>query len=305
MKPAKYITSVLGATAVVTAAVLILCLPPVHAMAQDDAIVEDIPASIKGKVLLPSGQPAADAPVMLYWRKPLAQTRTDKDGSFTLELDVPRIKADVGESWIRTAIVSSTDGCGPGWEILGRIKNANSVTLNLVEDLPIQGKVLDQQGRPIVGAEITIVHLYRAANENLDGFLQASRDQPTRLWLYARDSMYYVSPEAVLQLRGVKDQRRPRAKTDTEGRFVLDGFGKERALYATVSGPGITNESFHLVTRPKIDARWKRGQPSRETLIYLESGATMPPVYAAEFHHLAAPALSLQGTLTDAETGEP
>ncbi|WP_161604809.1 carboxypeptidase-like regulatory domain-containing protein [Roseiconus nitratireducens] len=275
-----------------------------HAVGQQPAI-SNVPDSISGTVLLPDGKPAADAPVILFWHKPFAKTRSDDEGGFTMNLDVERIESEVGDEWRRMAVAAFQPGSGVGWDILGRVTDTTSVELHLAEDMPVRGKVLDQQGRPVRGAQVTVESLYRAKDENLDGFLKASRDQPTRLMQYEGTSMIYLSPEAILKLQGIKDQRRPAATTDEEGQFQFTGFGRERSLFATVEGPGITNESFFIVTREHIDARWKRGQLSRATQMDLDSGAPMRSVYAADFHHLAAPALTIRGRLTDAETGAP
>lgn len=289
-------------------AILMLFLvgtPCVTSATAQQPVIDEVPGLISGTVLLPSGEPAVNAPVILYWNKPFAGTKTANDGSFTLKVDVERIESEVGDDWPRMAIASTKEGSGPSWEILGRVTDTKSVELQLVEDTPITGRILDQQGRPVQGATVTIQNLHRATDENLEGFLKASRDQPTQLWLYERDSMLYLSPEAVLQLQGIKDQRRPSALTDADGRFSLSGFGKDRSLFATIQGPGITKENVFIITRPRIEARWKRGPLSRATQRDLESGAPMRSVYAANFHHLAAPALTIRGTLTDAETGKP
>ncbi|MCA9141108.1 MAG: carboxypeptidase regulatory-like domain-containing protein, partial [Planctomycetales bacterium] len=270
-----------------------------------DSVLQQLPNSISGKVLMPNGDPAGDVPVMVFWHKPLAKTKTNADGTFKLDLDVEMINADVGEAWPRMAVSSALSEFGPGWEIFGRIKDPDSVTIRLVEDLPVSGKILDQQGRPVVGATVSIQSLHRAEDENLDGFLQANRDQPTRVWLYERDSMFYLSPEAVLKLRGITDQRRPSTTTDQSGAFTFGGFGKERSMLVAIDGPGMMRDTFYIATRPEIDARWKRGQPSQETLNMLDSGASMLSVYPARFHHLAAPALTIQGKLIDATSGAP
>lgn len=285
---------------------LVFLLPDASVAApRTRSLLEDVPPSISGTVLMPDGTPAADAPVMLFWRKPIAQTKTNNEGQFKVDLDVDQIKSDVGDDWARMALATAIPGTGPGWEILGRIESADSVTLRLVEDRPISGTILDQQGRPVAGATLAIQSLFRAPEENLDGFLKASRDQPTRTWLYARESMFYLSPETVLKLLGIQGQPRPTAVSDENGRVTFSGFGIERALLASVDGPGITRDSFYIVNRAEIDPRWKRGQPSRETLAMLDSGASMLSVYGANFHHLAAPAMTIHGRLTDASTGQP
>jgi protocatechuate 3,4-dioxygenase beta subunit len=72
-----------------------------------------------------------------------------------------------------------------------------------------------------------------------------------------------------------------------------------------VSGPDIATESVYVVTRKTIDARFERGALSRITQIYVDSGATLPTVYPAEFRHLAQPGLTLRGTVKEVASGKP
>jgi hypothetical protein len=106
-------------------------------------------------------------------------------------------------------------------------------------------------------------------------------------------------------LRGGDAVAETKLKTDKTGSFEVTGIGAERSVRLQVSGPDIATESIYVVTRKTIDARFERAALSKITQIYVDSGATLPTVYPAEFRHLAQPGLTLRGTVKDAATGKP
>lgn len=267
------------------------------------------PSQIRGQVLLPDGTPAANVPVLVYWRSLLAETTADAEGRFALELDPEEVVEKTSTSdWPRVPVAAFAQGYGPGWKLLEDTESGKPITLRLVDDLPVQGRVLDQQGRPVVKATVRLFWLHDA-DGNLDGFLQATRDTPTdtELQRYTQQHMQYLNPDLTQWWKGNRssDPREHRVETDEEGRFEVQGLGRERSLYVEISGPGIATQTAYIVTRAKIDARWKRGSLSRESKLYLESGATIPPVFPADFVYLGAPGLTLHGTLRDAASGKP
>lgn len=268
---------------------------------------EGPPAEIRGHVLLPDGSPAADVPVIVHWRTLLGEAKTDSEGQFHLELDPEEvIRKTSAEDWRKASVAAFAHGYGPGWERLGDIEAERPVRLQLVEDLPIEGRVLDQQGRPVARASVKLLWLHDPGG-NLDGFLAATRDTPSNLELqqYTWEHMKYLNPDLIQWIEDRPAEQPYDVETDDEGRFELRGIGCERSVYVKITGPGIAGQLAFLVTRPEIEARWKRGTLSRETKLYLESGATILPVFPADFTFLAAPGLTIRGTLRDAKTGEP
>ncbi len=294
--------------AVIGIAGLTVAVVTFAAMASQEGVPEGPPSEIRGQVLLPDGSPAADVPVIVHWRKLLAETRTSSEGRFRLGLDPEEvIRATSAESWRRAQVAAFADGYGPGWELLGEIEADQEVKLPLVEDVPIRGRILDQQGRPVHGATVRLLWLHDEGGE-LDGFLQATRDRPASMGLqsYTQENMKYLNPGLIAWI----DDRTAKSPfyevtTDEEGRLELRGIGRERSVYVHISGPGIATQLAFIVTRPEIDARWKRGSLSRETKYLLESGDTIPPVFPGDFTYLAAPGRTIRGTLRDAATGEP
>src|SRR5262249_52747504 len=123
--------------------------------------------AIHGRVLDPAGRPVAGAEVDLtrwHWsdrvaREPLARTQSDDRGAFILSYQKsdPRFRVDVerSEMWRRVTVVAFAEGFGPGWQDRAEVPAEEEALLQLVEDLPLRGRVIDLEGRPVAGVEVT------------------------------------------------------------------------------------------------------------------------------------------------------
>lgn len=287
--------------------ILSLALASVSCIASSAMAFDGPPEEVHGQVLLSDGAPAAGVPVIVYFRSLLAETKTDADGDFQLRLDPQQVLRQAGvERWANVSVAAFAKGYGPDWIELADVEPNQPVTLRLVQDQPITGRILDQQGRPVVGASIRALWLHDQ-NGNADGFLQATRDTPsdTELQSYTQHSMRYLKPGLVRWVHDRAGEAEYEVTTDKEGRFEMAGFGRERSVGVKLTGPGIASKLGFIVTRPEIGERWRRGSLSRNTKLYLESGATIPPIWSADFTCLADPGLTIRGTLRDAKTGQP
>ncbi len=262
------------------------------------------PEKLVGTVLLPNGEPAANAPVLLAFLEVYGDVHTDAQGKFELLVETERLVAKLGkQEWRRVSVSSYLKGFGIGFVVLRDVDPYQPLTIQLVEDVTIQGRILDQQGRPVAVAEIVCLNI-NDAKGNLDGFLTAYRDSPTRIHSYRQLSMRAVSPLVQAALLGGKETELFRVATDAQGKFTISGIGCERTLDVLVKHPQIETQSIVVATRNQLDARWKLGPPNAETKEDLEIGMSIPLVYGAEFRHLASPGMSVRGTLTSADNGE-
>ena len=120
--------------------------------------------AFRGRVLAPGGKPAAGAGIYTVatrssegWAGPVLKTRAGADGSFRFTL--PRAELDgagVDRPWSMVTVVADADGLGPDWVELKQPPDGELV-LQLVDDsVPIAGRILDLQGRPVVGAKVTL-----------------------------------------------------------------------------------------------------------------------------------------------------
>ena len=73
-------------------------------------------------------------------------------------------------------IVATAAGFGPAWVeiVAGRVPD--DLTLRLAEDLPIEGRILDLEGRPVAGARVGLLRL-AIPRGGPEGFLSRCRNQ--------------------------------------------------------------------------------------------------------------------------------
>jgi hypothetical protein len=173
---------------------------------------------------------------------------------------------------------------------LSMIRNRTGVegdewTLTLTQgDVPIRGRLFDPQGQPLVGATVTLKMLSIPANRDLDEFL-GTINSPDRRPNYERIFEYPAFFPGVTT----------RAVTGADGRFKLEGLGRDRIAQLGIKGPGIANASIKVMTREDHDFRV--GGPN--------VGPDEDYIYGADFTYQNQPGLAISGVVVDQETGEP
>ena len=92
---------------------------------------------------------------------------TDADGRFHFELDKGASDVTYGDTgWHKAQIAVAAPGFAPAWVDAGELVKRGEATLRLVrDDVPVRGRVLDSQGRPVAGVVVRI----RAIWEVKDG----------------------------------------------------------------------------------------------------------------------------------------
>jgi beta-lactamase regulating signal transducer with metallopeptidase domain/protocatechuate 3,4-dioxygenase beta subunit/5-hydroxyisourate hydrolase-like protein (transthyretin family) len=275
--------------------------------------------TVRGVVLLPDGSPAAGAAVRSapqWWdwlqsatspdyRPPFVEARADVQGRF--ELSIP-LGADnkLTQSreawekvwrqprwqvlWKQTRIAASHPGYGGAWVTFNDIDDRNSVQLQLVEDLPIRGRVIDLEGRPVAGVTVKLSNAAESLNRDLTPWLEAveAGEPPWTAHTKAGDS---VEPRLI--------DLPEELKTDADGRFEIHGVGKERKIELTFLGETAAHRSATAVTRDMSPT-------SRAIISHAFNGSEVrEPVFGAEFSFTADPARTIEGIVTDADTGDP
>jgi hypothetical protein len=101
------------------------------------------------------------------------------------------------------------------------------ITLKLVEDLPIRGRVIDLEGRPIAGTTVKIGAPQAADNEDLTAWIDGIKAGELP-WTVYKKADRSVEP----RLAGTPTA----ATTDAKGMFEIRGVGRERIVSLTFEG---------------------------------------------------------------------
>jgi RNA polymerase sigma factor (sigma-70 family) len=240
-----------------------------------------------GRVLDPDGKPVAGAKVWLIvpWVEAREVARSEADGTFRLPANIKDAdKLTEYESVIRTVATHERFGLA-----LPAVRADDEIELRMVKDeVPIRGRVLDLQGKPVAGVTITPQRVQAASNESLDGWL-------TKLKA-AEDQVNVITDGALRRRVGPTPFLAP-VTTDDQGRFTLTGVGRERLVELRIAGPTIAMSEAWVMTRAVPDIRVEY-DPGNSKLGYkLYHGAT--------FDFAAEPTQPFEGVVTDRESGKP
>ncbi len=162
-------------------------------------------------------------------------TRTGPDGSFRLSPGDVKAARDGSAQ-----LVAMAEGYGPAFlEPAGG--DAAPVLRLARDDVPIRGRVIDIQGRPVAGATIQLVGILRPNSGTLDEWLDALK----------KERAAYPAQSRMLRSWSGDDIPAlfPAVVADREGRFTLKGVGRERIAALLVDGPGIETAFEYVATR--------------------------------------------------------
>jgi RNA polymerase sigma factor (sigma-70 family) len=226
---------------------------------------------VSGRVLGPDDKPFAGAKLFVVARgakkEDLAvKATTGDDGRF-------RVSVAAGDLDRDAKIVATAKAHGPDWVDLRSGKPVGEVTLRLSpDDVPIGGRLLDLEGRAVVGATVAVSWV-----EKVD----------LKPWLAdkAKGDLPATGSIGTAALAGPTS-----VKTDTTGRFRLTGFGRDRVAHLTIRGDGIEHVDVEFIARP--------GPADGLTL-------QARKVYPADADLTVRPGKPIIGTVRDKKTGKP
>jgi RNA polymerase sigma factor (sigma-70 family) len=277
---------------------------------------KDNAIAIQGRVLGPDGKPVPGAKVRFL----NAEVESDKDGAYRVSL--ARLDGDSG-SFTKASrywymVLATADGYGPDFRQIGTADKEGILDLHLIkDDVPIEGRILDLEGRPVAGATVRVARLSAAADENLDVFLKAWKFGPA-------EALGGSSGIALIPLGSNQGKQiaRPQWRTwwgywewnpvkpvttDKDGKFRLTGVGRERYVELAVSGPTIQLAKVKVVTRKGIDVK-DLSEPDPEYLkqqAFIMPRLPFPTLYGPTFEQSVGPAKPLVGVVRDKATGKP
>jgi RNA polymerase sigma factor (sigma-70 family) len=249
---------------------------------------------IAGRVVDPTGKPVAGAAVFVVnrdfrWDKPEGPTRpvttSDADGRFRVEL-----KPAQRERYV----VVSAAGRGADWVSDSRDGPAPSEpTFTLAPDVPITGRVVNTEGKPIRGVQVTPESVY-VPEGKLDAYLAGWK---------ARWRSVVGTPNKRLYVAG--DRLAPAVTTDADGKFKVTGCGAERIVHLTFRGAGVATTTLYVLTRPGLDPA-AHNQAAMDSMPSEFRIPGQPPLLSGPaVAFVAAPGRTLTGRVTDTDTGKP
>ncbi len=289
-------------TARETGSVALLSLPdesekPAPAAKTDEATsppdaAESVP--VNGRVVGPDGKAVRGAEVLLIpapWTDTGARARrsvratSNADGRFHF-----RAKRSEFGRW--TALTAVAPGYGPAWVEVQRPPQA-AQTLKLVADVPIVGRIIDLEGRPVKGAVVRVDAVQATPAEDLTPAFQAWQEGADR----GRDALSKYLPRP--DWAGIPGQ----VTTDADGRFRITGVGRERLAVLKLTGATIEHRTLHVFCRPGVDAA-ARTKHDPDKMRPGMSRSAQPSVYGPTFEHAAAPCKPIVGIVKDRATGK-
>jgi beta-lactamase regulating signal transducer with metallopeptidase domain len=154
-------------------------------------------------------------------------------------------------------------------------------------DVPVTGRVIDLEGRPVGGVRVTVQSVYPAKGNDLTAWLDSvKKGEPP--WIAAK----FIEFGKELS----KDATRT-ATTDKDGRFRLERLGPERVVTLKLEAETIVCTVCDVVTR-KIESIPARGYSN----LY---GAGFQTVFGADFTYTAPLSRPYVGVVKDAKSGQP
>lgn len=265
--------------------------------------------TVHGKVLGPDGKPAANAVVTVArfrpgglgeyeWdtdRQELDRAIADSDGRFSLtypELDSETVEDPQSpDRWAGMLVVASARGTGSVWVGAGSVTEEQPLKL-VPDDVPVTGKVVDLEGRAVSGATIRIESLWTAkSSEAIDQWLAEVKRGPAG---GERPRSHYF-PIASKLPKNEPPIATP-VTTDAEGRFRLNGLGRDRMAVLDIRGASVAFRRVQVITRvmERVEGRHLD-----------EPGLTDPSYYGANATIVVEPGRTIEGVVRDAKTKAP
>jgi RNA polymerase sigma factor (sigma-70 family) len=252
-----------------------------------------------GRVLGPGGKPVAGAKLYLtkswnYVERPAEAAvfaTTGDDGRFRFTVPNARLAREHLKELVATA-----KGFGPAWAEVGPKSKREELTLRLVHDLPITGQVLDLQGKPVVGATVRVLNIKATAGEDLGPWLQDIKAKNGLSWQIEARHLTRGLP-CLEEFPSLPRQ----TATDAQGRFRIDGVGRERVLLLRLDGPGVATQHLSVFTRQSeaVEVKSRNAEPE------LGIPADTAMYRGASFRHVAAPSKPVIGVIRDRDTRKP
>jgi RNA polymerase sigma factor (sigma-70 family) len=262
--------------------------------------------TVTGKVVDADGKPVR-AQLHLIWveGKPTALGETKADGTFRVTL--PPQRGEFADWLVATAAGHGHDFLIPA------LNTAPEVTLKLLKERPIRGRLLDQQGKPIAGATVSAHRFSTFASA-------AAASNALKQWATVTDAardvrrLKEVLPQGernvawrpdAFERDGKADVRaRFSAVSDKDGRFEIRGTGANQLVTLYVRGPGAADTEAVVLNGEGFDAdAINKSFRDADKKLQYPTGVRWV-FYGPSPEIVMAPEKLVRGTVTDAD-GKP
>ena len=209
---------------------------------------------------------------------------SDVDGKFTVKVPAGRA----------ANLIVRAEGGGTDFLYISPERLDKEIELRLVKDHPVRGRIVDTQGKPVVGATVAVTKVEVCTDNSLEGYLaDVKRGFPPTS---RRNMLKSVSLDA-----GILSP----TTTDKDGRFTIEGAGVERLVTLRVSKAGLADTELVVVNRKDFDSK-----PYNEVKPIMGAGGGGPTRAPVVLHGPDGSAMIeteklIRGTVTDSDTGKP
>ncbi len=255
-----------------------------------------------GRVLDPDGQPFPGARLYLsyYERSDRARPQpvratSGSDGRFRFAVQRSDFDRPHNEPWRIARLVALADGYAPSASDRTPDEGdaGGELTVRLVrDDVPVTGRLVDLEGRPVAGATVRIESISATPGGNLDPWLEAVAARQPDLYNRRHDDFRTLRTPGFDRLPDM-----PAVATGPDGRFTVRGIGRERVAELRIEGPTIRTMTPTVMTRP--------GQPVRIPVFGRRRNDWTKTYHPAQFELTAPPSRPIEGIVRDRDTGAP
>ncbi len=296
---------------------------------------EDGTFPIHGRVFSPDGKPVAGAGVYVRpyvepgWsdNDPMAARQkgrvasTDADGRFHFDLDKGASDGSYWRGvtgWHKAQIAVAVPGLAPVWVEAGDMVKQGEKSLRLVrDDVPVCGRVLDSQGRPVAGVVVRVRAIWEINDgTDLDAMLASGAvDEGNMLRIAHRygDSLGESTPVWRADPTPLWPGGRNTWTTGADGGFEVQGIGRDRIARLEFHGGGVADGTLDVMARPAKAPPRARPLPNLRREVAMKArNAAFNGLYpqgtqlvGATFDYIAGPAKPIVGVVRLKGSGKP
>jgi RNA polymerase sigma factor (sigma-70 family) len=263
---------------------------------------------VRGRVLDPDGKPVPNAEIVVRHftvDDPAPKGKNGRvavsgpDGRFHFDLNKASSDWPFGDepAWHRAQIAAVAPGLALAWVNAGSLVKGDEATLRLVrDDVPIHGRVLDPQGRPIAGVTVQLRMIANVKQGMDSDKLLASGELE-----YDQTEQWYG---------GYHNAIWPEAQntwtTDADGRVEVKGLGRDRIGSLEIQGPMLATGTLYVMARPaKTQPKPRPHQTRRDRDRMFYGSPPKPLLFGATFDYVSGPTKPITGVVRSKATGQP